>query len=76
MFMATPPDGPREVFLPEQVVVAELAEVLSLKPFRVIADLMDFGIYVAASHSLDFNAAANVCSHHGAVARRLPDSGI
>ena len=72
--MATPPDGPREVFLPKQVVVTDLATVLSLTWFRVIADLMDLDVYVTQSDSVDFSTAASVCSRHGVIARPLPDS--
>src|SRR4029077_15242606 len=40
-----PPPLNREITVPSQISVAELATLLAQKPFRIIADLMELGVF-------------------------------
>lgn len=49
----------------------ELAELLGLKPFKVVADLLELGIFKHADELIDFLAAASVGNKRGFVVERL-----
>jgi len=40
------------------------------KPFRIIADLMETGVFANLNHELSFEAIAKVARRHGYTARR------
>lgn len=47
------------------VVVRQLAELLNRKPFQLIADLMELGVFANVNQSIDENAARKLCAKHG-----------
>ncbi len=47
------------------VVVRQLAELLNRKPFQLIADLMELGVFANVNQSIDENAARRLCAKHG-----------
>jgi len=59
-----------ELVIPEHTTVLQLASLLSLKPFCVIADLMEFGVFANINHELDFETIAKVARKHAYTARR------
>ena len=62
----------RVVFVPEPVRVRELASLLGLKPFKVVADLLELKHFKGPDDDLDFQVAALVVEKHGGRAERPP----
>jgi len=59
------------IFLADYVVVKDLAELLGMKPFRVVADVLDLGQFKHADEVIDFSTAAIIAKRHGYVAERI-----
>ena len=59
------------IFVPDYVEVKELARLLRLKTFKVVADLLELGIFKDADEYIAFSTAATVAKKHGVVAKRL-----
>ena len=60
----------REVAIPDEVLILELAQIAGQKPFRIIADLMEIGIFANVKQKVGFEAAARVLKKHGIIAKR------
>lgn len=58
-----------EVVIPAHTTVSLLAVILSQKPFQIIADLMQIGVFADVHQGLDFDTIANVTRRHGYAAR-------
>jgi Translation initiation factor IF-2, N-terminal region len=59
-----------EMIIPAQMTVSELAAALSQKPFRIIADLIELGIFVTIKHQLDFDLISRVVRKYGFAAKQ------
>ena len=70
------PDEPnRRIYLSNWVVVQDLAEVLSVKPFKIVARLLEMRQFKHANEAIDFEIASIIAREHGYQAERLlPDS--
>ena len=66
-----PGEPGRRIFLADYVVVKDLAELLGMKPFRVVADVLDLGQFKHADEVIDFSTAAIIAQRHGFVAERI-----
>lgn len=68
---ASPPatDGPRGWCItepcPEEVRVTFLAMLLHVKPFKVVADLLNLGLLVDANQAVPFDTALELLRLHG-----------
>ncbi|MEI8043182.1 MAG: translation initiation factor IF-2, partial [Verrucomicrobiota bacterium] len=47
------------------IVVRELAEQLKQKPFKIIADLMESGVFASVNQSIDETVAQKICAKYG-----------
>ncbi len=47
------------------IVVRELAEQMKLKPFKLIADLMELGVFANVNQAIDEQIAVKVCAKNG-----------
>ena len=47
------------------IVVRELAEQLKQKPFKIIADLMEAGVFANVNQAIDEKIAIQVCAKYG-----------
>ena len=47
------------------IVVRELAEHLKQKPFKIIADLMEAGVFANVNQAIDEKFAIQVCAKYG-----------
>ena len=70
-------DGPflpfvRDIVIPEQTTVEELAVLLHLSKFRIIADLMKLNVFLTISQTPDYETIIKVAQMHGHVAKRAP----
>ena len=59
-----------ELVIPEPISVAELARLLHQKPFQIVADLMQFGVFASAKQMLDFKTISSVARKYGFIAKR------
>jgi hypothetical protein len=60
-----PEGGDKTVFVPAYIEVSELAQAMKLRPFKVVADLMELKIFKHADELIDFETAANIAQKHG-----------
>src|SRR3954466_9758077 len=60
------PDEPEKTIrIPEPVIVKELAAKLGIKPFKIIADLLEIGEFKFPEDSIDFETAWLAAQKHG-----------
>jgi hypothetical protein len=60
----------REVAIPDEILVRELAKVAGQKPFRIIADLMEIGIFANVKQKIGFDAASRILKKYGITAKK------
>ena len=61
------------------IVVRELAEQLKQKPFKIIADLMESGVFASVNQAIDEAVAQKICAKYGfrfEVEKRERGSGL
>ena len=61
---ALPADA-QVIIIKPPIVVRELAEQLKQKPFKVIADLMEIGVFANVNQAIDEKVAVQVCAKYG-----------
>jgi hypothetical protein len=66
------PTNNEDLLLFAPVAVCDLATVLKQKPFKIIADLMQFGVFATVSQCLDFDTVFKIARRYGYVAQKLP----
>ena len=62
--------GRKVVHIKPPIIVKDLAAQLELKPFQLIADLMELNIFANINQAIEPEIAAKVCEKHGAVFER------
>src|SRR5256886_9416080 len=60
-----PPATGEIITLKPPVVVRDLAEQLKRKPFQLIADLMELGVFANVNQSIDETTAQKLCAKYG-----------
>jgi len=64
--------GPRKVIrIPDPVVVGVLASALAQKPFKIIADLMEVGVFTNVRGAVAFETASKVACKYGYTTERI-----
>jgi translation initiation factor IF-2 len=63
-------DNRKVIHIKPPIIVKELAAQLELKPFQLIADLMELNIFAAINQAIEPEVAAKVCEKHNAVFER------
>jgi translation initiation factor IF-2 len=63
-----PGEPERRVVIPDRIVIKELAHLLGLKPFKVVAELLELEQFKHADEEIDFSTAAIIAGKHGFVA--------
>ena len=58
-------DGAPTITLRPPIVVRELAEKMNKKPFQIIADLMQMGVFATVTQTVDTEVAIKLCAKHG-----------
>ncbi len=53
------------IILKPPIIVRDLAEQLKRKPFQIIADLMEAGVFASVNQSIDEAVAQKVCAKYG-----------
>jgi Translation initiation factor IF-2, N-terminal region len=59
-----------ELVIPESASVLHLARLLSQKPFQIVADLMQLGVFATVKQTLDFEVISSVARKYGFIAKR------
>ena len=59
------PDDAKVISLKPPVVVRDLAEKMAVKPFKLIADLMELGVFANVNQAVDDTIAKRVCAKYG-----------
>jgi hypothetical protein len=59
-----------ELSISAQMTAMELAAVLKQKPFNIIADLMELGIFATVVQQLDFDTMSRVVRMYGFAAKK------
>ncbi|HLH54619.1 MAG TPA: translation initiation factor IF-2 N-terminal domain-containing protein, partial [Verrucomicrobiae bacterium] len=73
------PADAKVITIKPPIVVRELAEHLKQKPFKIIADLMQLGVFATVNQAIDELVAQRVCATYGfrfEVEKRERGSGI
>jgi translation initiation factor IF-2 len=73
-----PPDA-QVISIKPPIVVRELADQLKQKPFKIIADLMELGVFANVNQAIDEPVAQKVCAKYGyrfEVEKRERGSGL
>jgi translation initiation factor IF-2 len=60
-----PPTTGELICLKPPVIVRDLAEQLKRKPFQLIADLMDFGVFATVNQAIEETVAQRLCAKYG-----------
>jgi hypothetical protein len=66
-----PPTSNQDLLLFAPVTVSDLASALNQKPFKIIADLMQLGVFATVSQCLGFDAVFKIARRYGYVADKL-----
>jgi hypothetical protein len=65
-----PPALVGTITVSETMTPVELAQLLHQKPFRIIADCMEFGCYVTTSGQMTFDLISKVARKYGLLAKK------
>src|SRR5262245_9486075 len=66
-----PGEPGKKIFVPNYIEIRELAELLGVKPFEVVAEMLELRTFKNADESIDFSTAAIIGNKHGFVVERL-----
>ncbi|MDB6025240.1 MAG: infB [Verrucomicrobiales bacterium] len=59
------PDSAEMIIIKPPIIVRDLADKLKIKPFKLIADLMEAGVFANVNQSIDELVAQKVCAKYG-----------
>jgi translation initiation factor IF-2 len=59
------PDSAEIIIIKPPIIVRDLADRLKIKPFKLIADLMEAGVFANVNQSIDEAVAQKVCAKYG-----------
>lgn len=60
-----PPTTGELITMKPPIVVRQLADLLKRKPFQLIADLMEVGVFANVNQAIEENVAQRICAKHG-----------
>src|SRR5581483_8709348 len=60
-----PPSTGTLITLKPPIIVRDLAEQLNRKPFQIIADLMEAGVFANVNQSIEETIAQKICAKYG-----------
>lgn len=66
-----PGEPGKRIFVPDYIEIRDLAELLDVKPFKVVAEVLQLRIFKHADEWIDFSTAAIIANKHGFVVERL-----
>jgi translation initiation factor IF-2 len=66
-----PGEPGKRIFVPDYIEIRDLAELLGVKPFKVVAEVLNLHMFKHADEFIDFSTAAKIAHQHGFIAERL-----
>lgn len=66
-----PGEPGKRIFVTNYIEIQDLAELLGVKPFEVVAEVLELCIFKHADEWIDFSTAAIIGNKHGFVVERL-----
>jgi hypothetical protein len=66
-----PGEPGKRIFVPDYIEIRDLAELLGLKPLKVVAGVLSLRIFKHADEFIDFSTAAKIAQQHGFIAEKL-----
>ncbi len=63
-------DGRKIIHLKQSISVKDLAPLLGMKPFKIIADLMELNIYASINQTIELDTVAKLCDKHNFLLER------
>ena len=73
------PTGGEVIIMKPPIAVREFAERVKQKPFKIIADLMEIGVFANVNQTIDEKIAAQICAKYGLrfeVEKRAKGEGV
>ncbi len=64
------PEGKKIVHLKSSITVKDLAPLIGIKPFQVIADLMALNIFANINQTIELDTVAKLCDKHNFILER------
>jgi translation initiation factor IF-2 len=61
-----------EITVSDTTTVSELAAMLGQKPYKIITDLMQFGVFATVTQSLDLALISKIAHKYGFTVRKKP----
>lgn len=66
-----PGEPGKRIFVPNYIEIRELAELLGIKPFKVVAEVLALQLFKHADEFIDFSTAAKIGQKHGFIVEKL-----
>jgi translation initiation factor IF-2 len=60
-------DGQKIIHIKPPIIVKDLAEMMGMKPFKIIQDLMELDVFANQTQSIEPDVASQICQKHGFV---------
>jgi len=57
--------------VPDYIEIRDLAELLGLKPFKVVAEVLELRMFKHANEFIEFSTAAKIGQKHGFIVEKL-----
>lgn len=58
-------DGQKIIHIKPPIIVKDLAEMMGMKPFKIIQDLMELDVFANQTQSIEPDVASQICQKHG-----------
>ena len=66
-----PGEPAKRIFVPDYIEIRDLAELLGVKPFKVVAEVLNLRMFKHAGEFIDFSTAAKIGLKHGFIVEKL-----
>ena len=61
----------KRIFVSDYIEIRELAELLGVKPFKVVAEVLELRMFKHADGFIDFSTAVKIGQQHGFIVEKL-----
>ncbi len=66
-----PGEPGKRICVPDYIEIRELAELLAVKPFKVVPEVLKLRMFKHANEFIDFSTAAKIGLKHGLIVEKL-----
>jgi len=68
-----PPALKGDLFVPDHTTIKDLGTLLGQKPFKIIADAMELGVFANVNQPLNFQTISQIAAKYGYTAKKRTD---